>query len=282
MYRAYQIQRIKDGLCFECGKPRDNKTLRCEVCRKIASARSNKLQISKYREARIKGMCRKCGVPSKTSRCADCYEKDKVYVSRETKAKSQNALVLRREQENLCVHCGKVPPIVGSLACSTCLTKVNERNRISKKQRQEEALAAGRCMRCSQTLVGESFYCLDHYVHYILVSQGLSVELEAELVDKAIAQGMKCWMTGVPLVPGKNMSLEHIKPKITHSHLANELSNLVWTDLDANRCKRDMSVPELVKFAWAILEREKQLVADHDAVVDPGPLPAASPAPVSA
>jgi hypothetical protein len=60
----------------------------------------------------------------------------------------------------------------------------------------------------------------------------------------AESQGYICPLTGDSLVPGKNMSLDHIKPKSCHPELFNDINNLQWVTNWANVAKWHLSEEE--------------------------------------
>jgi hypothetical protein len=263
MYRQYQLIRIQNKLCFDCGASCDNETLRCTPCKEKASVRARGANITKYRDARLRKVCLNCGVASEKARCQTCYEKVCAYTSKETKAKAQNALSLRREQANLCVYCGLVPPFIGNARCTGCLIKINEKCRKSREKKLLKVNNTNTCMSCELPRVGSANYCLKHYINHKVKSslKGYSATLIPDLIEKAVVQDMKCILTGVPLIPGDNMSLDHIKPQVKYPELTNEISNLVWVDLAANRAKRETSMIDYIKQCEAIVARKESLLA---------------------
>lgn len=85
------------------------------------------------------------------------------------------------------------------------------------------------------------------------------VELIAAKLEQ---QGFKCALSGVPLVPGKNASLDHIYPKLKYPAVAAEPTNLVWVDHTLNKMKQDADPDDPVVaavFATAIVEKLRAL-----------------------
>lgn len=89
------------------------------------------------------------------------------------------------------------------------------------------------------------------------------VQIEA-VATKLEAQEFKCALTGVPIVPGKNASLDHVLPRTKYPELAAELTNLVWVDHSVNVMKQNITPedPMLdVLFAPALVARIRDLAS---------------------
>lgn len=269
MYKPNQLARIEAGLCFDCGEPLDNETMRCTVCREIAAERSRKRQSEKYTDARIRGVCLDCGIPAENVRCQGCEERHQSYDSPEKKEARAKALKEKRENKSLCVTCGLVPPTTGDNRCANCLEKSNKRYANTRAKSIARAEESGLCRSCEYPHVGKSLYCLYHYVNYIVTSSRLDKKLVPDLVAKAESQKMLCAYTKVPLVPGGNMSLEHVKCQAKYPKLINEITNLVWVDLPTNRAKRDMELLDFVSMGKKLAANEAENARIATGVVFP-------------
>ncbi len=76
-----------------------------------------------------------------------------------------------------------------------------------------------------------------------------------ELLDKLKAQGHRCALTGAPLKIGSGASIDHIVPQSRGG--PDEIGNLQWVTLEANRAKQDLSTDDFVALCRAV-------VAHHD------------------
>jgi len=94
------------------------------------------------------------------------------------------------------------------------------------------------------------------YAAYRIKNIGLQFKL-MELYNK---QKGRCAVTGVKLIPGKNMSLDHIKPKANKG--SNDLLNLRWVTIEFNRFKYTFTDEELLELCKDILKvyEEKLLI----------------------
>jgi hypothetical protein len=106
--------------------------------------------------------------------------------------------------------------------------------------------------------------CRYHFTYAIL--HNFLPRVEPTMVEAVAAkleqQEFKCAFTGVPLVPGKNASLDHVYPKLKYPVIAAELTNLVWVDATFNKMKLDADPNDPVVaaiFAPAIVEKLRAL-----------------------
>lgn len=115
------------------------------------------------------------------------------------------------------------------------------------------------CSSCVKPKLQYSAYCLYHYVYSTVGSQvskkNLKLSLDEKkhlincLLEKLSNQKFRCYYTGISLIAGLNMSLEHIEPYSKNKN--NDISNLVWADLAFNTIKGSGSI-ELAKEKFSI------------------------------
>ena len=65
------------------------------------------------------------------------------------------------------------------------------------------------------------------------------------------AQGRRCALTGVLLVPGVNASIDHKVPRAKGG--SDDIDNLQWVDLKVNLMKRDMDIHEFLSTCASVL-----------------------------
>lgn len=124
--------------------------------------------------------------------------------------------------------------------CKTCDKKMSfEHIKKSKENNQ--------CLKCGLPKLSNSNYCLFHYVYSIIHTQkshGRFTHLKtkeqkqayaAVLIQKLETQKYKCAITGVDLIPGFNLSLDHIID-ISKGGTCG-LENLQWVSKTANFSK---------------------------------------------
>lgn len=103
-----------------------------------------------------------------------------------------------------------------------------------------------RCHSCNGTALTHTRYCLYCYIKDCVRKTLLITETQAKqefaslLLKKLENQNHRCVYTNRLLVPGVNMSLDHILPKSLYPEGFRELSNLVWVDKSCNIAKNNL------------------------------------------
>ncbi len=103
----------------------------------------------------------------------------------------------------------------------------------------------GLCVQsgCDREKLTHSSYCFRHWA-------GSAVKYDYALIEQLRVswneQRGRCAITNRPLQPGVNASLDHIVPKSRGG--ADDLDNLRWTTLTANRARGDLTDQELFDF----------------------------------
>lgn len=106
-----------------------------------------------------------------------------------------------------------------------------------------------KCHSCSNKRLETTRYCLRCYIKdcvrkTLLVTEKLEKEeLTRQLYTKLQKQNFTCAYTARQLIPGKNLSLDHILPKSVYPDGIKDISNLVWVDLSCNIAKNNL-LPE--------------------------------------
>ena len=73
-------------------------------------------------------------------------------------------------------------------------------------------------------------------------------------LSKRLQKNPCCPFTGVKLIPGKNLSLDHKKPLSRYPELAFTASNLQWTSRAYNSAKHNLTSAEFRKLCKRILQ----------------------------
>lgn len=103
-----------------------------------------------------------------------------------------------------------------------------------------------RCHSCSNIRLETTRYCLLCYIKdtvrktLVITEKKSKEELAKQLLLKLQNQNFTCVYTARQLVPGKNMSLDHILPKSVYPEGLRELNNLVWVDKSCNIAKNNL------------------------------------------
>lgn len=134
--------------------------------------------------------------------------------------------------------------------CPSC-RKAHNKKRINKwlKERRD----TGRCQKCSNDRLDFSSLCIDCWCESILrTSLGLRIpevkSLTSTLLEKLRQQDFLCHYTRLPLIPGMNASIEHIKPRSLYPHLIADPDNLVWVRLEINKMRSNLPFSVFVNF----------------------------------
>lgn len=135
---------------------------------------------------------------------------------------------------------------------------------VSISQKKTKAkIPEGLCKQaisCKKPVIGESIFCLKHWIASISRAYKNNKNRQ-EKIDKLVVleiwneQKGLCSITGVPLVPGKNTSLDHIIPVSKGG--TNNKSNLRFVHSAINLFKRDNEEQE---FKEMILDLAPKLI----------------------
>lgn len=234
--RSYQERRrgrcLAEGLCVRCAKADAvaSKTMR-EPCLKTFADR----QTRRRRALSGAGRCTVCGMDTiGRTLCARCMEAS---AGRSAKWRAKNTAA------GLCA-CGHAL-MPGFLQCGTCKDSRTKRAALRTKELRTRGLCTcghekeikGQCRTCWFANVAI------RATHRR--ANGPVLELLFE------AQGRRCALTGVSLVPGLNASIDHKVPRAKGG--SDDIGNLQWVDLKVNLMKRDMDIPEFLTACESVL-----------------------------
>lgn len=194
-------------------------------------------------ERKEKGLCTKCGlVPSHQGQtmCQHCQDAHK---------RANAAYYTRFKKDGKCVNCSKpCDKGEGYSKCQDCCDKQLTRD----QQRAYDRRALGLCTRCGKNPAGINCYtCVTCYLKYAstrLFGRASHWHLLLNLFQK---QHGKCPYFGCQLTLGEDTELDHIVA-VTKGG-TNDISNLQWVHVIANRMKFNQSEEEFVKNAMRIV-----------------------------
>ena len=114
-----------------------------------------------------------------------------------------------------------------------------ERKRLSTKKQQ------GICRFCQlPTIVGSTVFCERHWYENSAQTHLKSKKRYEELIKIATDQSFICPYSGIKLIPGVNMSLDHRIPKYLGG--TSSLDNLHWVEKRINLMKHKLKEKEFI------------------------------------
>lgn len=115
----------------------------------------------------------------------------------------------------------------------------------AEKTRKSNKHAKGECRSCNQLVFLESkLYCEKHWYKYVKDNNKLTTISAEELKALAVGQNFICPYTGLKLVPGFNMSLDHRIPKSKGG--SDTIENLQWVETSTNLMKINLLESEFI------------------------------------
>jgi len=133
------------------------------------------------------------------------------------------------------------------------------------------------CTSCTKLSLRNSNFCIYHFVlgkvwsmdckKKLNLSFDARKKLTLQLLGKLSNQNFQCYYTGYPLIPGINMSLEHLEAHSKNG--SSDLENLVWCDSLLNVLKGSGKLDSaLLKFSYYVQshvtnEYPKDIVNEH-------------------
>jgi len=276
-----------DKQCAQCKKllSDDYVKIRCEECLDYQRDRQQKI-----RDSQPPKVCRVCGTnsPIKNRKiCKDCFQ-----------PVPKNNARLQRIAANLCIDCGE-PRNGKTFRCNNCVLKIKEmdrltriamlsnnicpvckensidlelqqmmcrecRNQINEQNTRRKAtrLAAGLCRICGTEPANERTACetcmLKNNAKRYLGDRNKWMQLK-DILEK---QNYRCVYTNIPLVVGRNASIDHIIAKSKGGQDAVE--NFQWVHLWINKMKNDKPHDEFVVSLRLFLQESSQFVLTTD------------------
>lgn len=128
------------------------------------------------------------------------------------------------------------------------------------KASAEKRKAEGVCYSCARPKLEHGLRCERCFYAGIAMGANLSRKLWTELKAIAERQSFRCAYSGVTLIPGDNMSLDHSIPKTAPNYPGDSvLENVVWCTRRVNVAKNNMDLDEFFAMCNAVVQhRMKQ------------------------
>ena len=207
----------------------------------------------KTQQARIeKGNCKDCGKPrgaeGTTIYCRTCVTK----VSKRSYI-LQKERRLKRQESGLCPSCGNKPGLNDGVVCGSCKEKQRAYYHSSKEKRSRRKNKERECSCCRSPRYHESKLCRKHWGMDLARKYSFYGDHMA-LLSLLEKQEFKCFYTGMPLVPGKNASIDHLNPRSRYPEEESELNNIAWVDREVNRMKGNKTTSEFFAICRSIFE----------------------------
>ena len=138
-----------------------------------------------------------------------------------------------------------------------CIDCAKLYNKVRYAEQRDHSIMHGLCaaLGCDSIVYFSSNYCEDHYYKKVSVARMGSNQYGDALRDKAHDQKMICVVSGEDLIPGDNMSLDHIKPKSLYPELNSMIGNVQWVSKWVNIAKWDLGMDEFVQRCVNIANR---------------------------
>jgi hypothetical protein len=191
-----------------------------------------------YRERLLTGLCPRCGrnPVDGNKQCKEC-----ILIGR-SKNKKTKENRLKRLKNNLCISCGKNPPVDKYKNCNSCLDKYT----ITRHKRCSSFTQRGLCSYCSgknkylDSMKDRSTdfrFCLECYMKHCSYKNTGSPKYYKELLNMLEQTNYICPYTGDKIIIGINDSIDHILPSSKFPELSKDINNLHWVTRDANNMK---------------------------------------------
>ncbi len=212
------------GLCIYCTRPTNGKVVCDWHADKAKRAAARKQE---------RGSC-PCGKPARYGKrlCAKCQQRSN---------ESIRALQQRRQEQGLCMYCGKSPATEGKRGCNECRLRLADRAITTRELR----LARGDCVNCGRQPHLPTRTCckvclLRRHSH----SHFGTVKLAGQLLEIFERQGGRCVYTGRLLTMGVDAELDHIVALSRGG--VNDLSNVQWVHTSVNQMKWSFAEEEFL------------------------------------
>lgn len=168
-----------------------------------------------------------------------------------------NAIKQRKKRDEkialgLCTATGCKNPLSSQTYCETCLIKRRKWGR----EQDAKNMADGYCRHCpTKPQAPYLTVCIDCWWKSKSSNFFGTTKYMQALKDLWNNQNGKCAISGLPLIPGLNASLDHIISKSKGG--TNDFYNLQWVLTSINSFKLDQTVEEMMEVCEAIIAYQK-------------------------
>ena len=151
---------------------------------------------------------------------------------------SNNDKIITEKECKYCKYCNNILPITmftkNQAICKPC-------RHIGDKIRFDIRYINKKCKNCDKPSLKNRIYCFDHWFLQVSFRHFKSRKYGNELINLWEKQNHRCVYTNVELIPGDNMSLDHIISKYDNPDLAQYFNNVQWVHKDINSMKTRFS-----------------------------------------
>jgi hypothetical protein len=164
--------------------------------------------------------------------------------------KKYGKTAIRRMQAGLCRLCEAPRSPKNKSYCVPCAQK----SKVYLKKRAATFKAKGLCIQCGKSEHAKHLvHCLHCWAGQVASARLGSRKHGLAILEKLEQQQYRCAYTGRHLIPGKNISLDHVIPVAQAPELAGDVDNVVWCDLSANVAKYDLSRNDFVQLCKEVV-----------------------------
>lgn len=157
------------------------------------------------------------------------------------------------KRSKLASECKKCSNVKTKKWISKNKESVNKGQLKRKCQRRE----SGQCSHCFEKALDKNFLCERHWFqdisrkHFKTVKEWQLLKCLWEKQDK------KCIYSDEILIPGTNMSLDHIVSRFDNPLLSEDLTNIQWVTKDINQIKNKLSHNDFISLCCKIANKFK-------------------------
>jgi len=136
--------------------------------------------------------------------------------------------------------------------CKKCIKEnVRQWHKNNRKHRIENGL----CLICNKKKILKWQYCVEHWLKEIATKHLGSVKHYKFLKELAEKQNFLCPYTKIKLIPGDNMSLDHVIPISKDPSLKHDPNNVQWTTWTVNKMKHNLSHTNFLKMCQKVSDK---------------------------
>jgi len=157
----------------------------------------------------------------------------------------------KRNKDGRTTECSVCRKAMGAAYAKANRVKLNE----MQLNRANERIALGLCRHCKEKAVGNVGLCEKHWMQDRSRKHFGTTKRWEELKALAVKQDYRCVYTDEKLVPGENMSLDHITSRFDDPALTEDIGNLQWVTKDINVVKNKYSHDAFVALCGVIYKR---------------------------
>jgi hypothetical protein len=129
--------------------------------------------------------------------------------------------------------------------CKKC---VSIASKLRSKREYHRRRKANICTKCNKPALQNLHSCLKHYFYDTSYNHFGTSKYWKELMDIAGKQDYICPYSGLQLIPGVNMSLDHKRPVSRFPKQKTDLNNVQFCDMTVNQAKHAMTEDEFLAF----------------------------------